>query len=67
MPVSIVATLVCDEVRVEHNGKLILLGVYTPNILVPQIPFTFPILTFFQLLDSCDLPYRDPHATLGPA
>jgi hypothetical protein len=52
MPVTVVATMVCDEVRVEHNGKLILIGVYTPNILVPQIPFTFPMLTFFQWLSS---------------
>jgi hypothetical protein len=23
MPVTVVATMVCDEVRVEHNGKLL--------------------------------------------
>jgi len=49
VPVSIQATLICDDLRVEQSGKLILIGVYTPNIIVPQIPFTFPGLAFFQL------------------
>lgn len=42
----------CDDIRVENNGKLILIGVYTPNPLVPQIPFVFPALSFFQLWES---------------
>lgn len=45
-------TIVCDEVRQENNGKFILLGVYTPSIVVPQIPFVLPSLTFFQCLES---------------
>jgi hypothetical protein len=43
---------VCDEVRREDNGKLIIIGLYTPNILIPQLPFTFPSLSFFQVFDS---------------
>jgi hypothetical protein len=51
-------TLICDEVRVENNGKLIIIGMYGPApgassvILVPQIPFVFPTLSFLQWLDS---------------
>jgi len=45
-------TIMCDEVRIENNGKFILLGVYTPNITVPQLPFVLSSLTFFQVLDS---------------
>ena len=25
-------TLMCDEVRVENNGKLMIIGVYTPDM-----------------------------------
>lgn len=45
-------TLICDDVRREDNGKLILLGLYTGNIAVPQIPFSLPLLTFFTALES---------------
>jgi hypothetical protein len=45
-------TLICDEVRREDNGKLMILGVYTPDIAVPQIPVVLPTLTFFQSLQS---------------
>jgi hypothetical protein len=42
----------CDEVRIEINRKFMLIGVYTPNISVPQLPFVLPSLTFFQMLES---------------
>ena len=45
-------TILCDDVRQENNGKLILLGMYTPDISVPQIPFVLPMLTVFQCLDT---------------
>lgn len=41
-------TLICDDVRVEVNGKLIIIGLYTPNILIPQLPFVLPSLSFLQ-------------------
>ncbi len=44
-------TLMCDEVRQENNGKFMILGLYTPNIAVPQLPFVLPSLTFFQWLE----------------
>lgn len=45
-------TLLCDEVRQENNGKFIILGLYTPHMTVPQIPFPVPAVTFFICLDS---------------
>ena len=50
-------TIVCEQIRKEDNGKLILLGVYTPNIASPQLPFVLPSLTFFTCLES-DKPGR---------
>lgn len=52
MPLTLRHTLICDELRIENNGKLILIGVYGPQIIVPQIPFVFPSMTFVQWLDS---------------
>ncbi len=52
MPITSRYVLVCDEVRKEDNGKLIIIGLYTPNILIPQLPFTFPSLTFFNAFES---------------
>lgn len=45
-------TIVCDEVRREDNGKLIIIGVYQKVIAIPQLPFMLPTLTFFQSLES---------------
>jgi hypothetical protein len=38
--------IVCDEVRQESNGKLLILGMYLDNMGVPVVPFTLPVLTF---------------------
>jgi len=42
----------CDEVRQESNGKFLILGLYTPDMSIPQIPFVTPSLTFFIALES---------------
>jgi hypothetical protein len=44
--------LMCDEVRQEITGKLILLGLYTPDIGVAQVPVLLPSLTFVCGLES---------------
>ena len=48
-------TFMCDEVRVENNGKLMIIGMYTPDMSVPQIPFLVRTLTFFTSVES-DVP-----------
>jgi hypothetical protein len=42
--------VLCDEVRQELNGKYILLGVYTPDMAVGQLPIVVPALTFFVVM-----------------
>jgi len=42
----------CDDIRREDNGKLLLIGVYGQSIAVPQFPATLPSLVFFQGLES---------------
>jgi hypothetical protein len=44
--------LTCDEVRQEANAKYIIIGLYTPDLTIPQIPFGLPSLTFFLALES---------------
>jgi hypothetical protein len=52
MTISAKYVLVCDDVRREDNGKLIILGLYLPDMCVSQIPFPIPILTFLMNLES---------------
>lgn len=48
-------TLMCDDIRQEMSGKLILIGVYMDKVAVPHTPFSYPSLTFFQVFE-CDGP-----------
>ena len=45
-------TLMCDDARREDNGKIILIGLYMDAIVVNQLPFILPQLTFFSVLDA---------------
>jgi hypothetical protein len=44
--------LALDDVRQENTGKLIIIGLYTPDISAASIPATLPTLSFVQVLDS---------------
>jgi hypothetical protein len=52
MPITQKHAIVCDDVRMENNGKWIIIGMYTPDMAVPQIPIVLPSLTFFAWLES---------------
>lgn len=70
MPVSHKFSLICDEVRREDNGKFMIIGLYTPNVAVPQIPFVLPSLTFFNYLQAdtageWDIRFRLTHLETG--
>lgn len=44
-------SIICDDVRREDNGKLIILGMYVGIIVVQSFPVilpTFTVLTFFE-------------------
>ena len=48
MALELKYTIMCDDVRQENTGKLILIGMYMGNITVTQLPFLLPTLAFFQ-------------------
>jgi hypothetical protein len=52
MPITQKFSLVCDEVRQESNGKFMILGMYTPDMVVASIPYVAPIITFMSWLES---------------
>ena len=45
-PIKIDYAVLSDDIRHENNGKLILIGIYASDILLP----TFPSVLAFQLL-----------------
>jgi hypothetical protein len=45
-------SVMCDEVRQENNGKFIVIGMYTPDMAVFQLPYVCPVLTFLFWLES---------------
>ena len=45
-------SIMCDEVRLENNLKFMILGMYTPDMSVPQLPFLQPVLTFLFWLEG---------------
>jgi hypothetical protein len=54
-------TLICDEVRQENTGKLLVIGLYLDNMGVSQIPFMLPSLTFLFAFENDrlgDYPFR---------
>jgi hypothetical protein len=52
MAISQKFSIMCDEVRVENNGKFLIIGMYTPDMAVFQLPFVAPVLTFLLWLES---------------
>ena len=52
MPITQKFSIVCDEVRQENNGKFMVLGMYTPDMAVAQIPYVAPVITFLLWLES---------------
>jgi hypothetical protein len=50
--------IVCDDARREDNGKLLLVGVYAGNIIVPRFPATL-LLCLVIAVDAAG-PYEVP-------
>lgn len=40
--------IICDDVRQEHNGKSILIGVHAGDIIVPNFPAIFPLALWLE-------------------
>ena len=51
------SALICEDVRTELNGKLILIGVYSSDIGVPQFPTRMNLSVWMQLYATtkCDI------------
>jgi hypothetical protein len=45
-------SIICDDVRREDNGKLMILGMYVGTIVVPQLPTIMPTLTMLLFLED---------------
>lgn len=56
--VSIDYAILCDEIRQEDNGKLLVIGMYTGDILIGNFPGTLPltILLHGQSDADCSVP-----------
>jgi len=72
MVVTHLYTLICDDIRREDNGKFIVIGLYTPHISVPQIPFAMPTLSFVTAFRAeggaamkCDFKFTLQHLESG--
>jgi hypothetical protein len=44
--------LVCDEIRLEMTGKLILIGTYTSDMMIPAPGFVTPQMVFFLIFEG---------------
>ena len=53
---KIANAIICEDVRVEGNGKHIILGVFSADILVRELPAFIPIMLWLQLDDIGDEP-----------
>ena len=43
MKITLRYILISDDVRTENNGKLMLIGLYGDEILVPRLPLAIPL------------------------
>lgn len=50
--------MICDDVRVENNGKTIIIGIYHDNIIVPELPFVMPNLVTWTKWDVTKGPIK---------
>ncbi len=42
--------IICDDVRKEDNGKIILIGVYPAGILTSSLPSQLAFMTYFEVI-----------------
>jgi len=48
---KIANAIICDDIRVERNGKQLIIGVYSSDIVVPEAPALIPIMLWLQIDD----------------
>jgi hypothetical protein len=57
MPLKILNAIICDHVRIEDNGKHILIGVYVGSVVFPGFPSMLAPTLWLQLIT--DAPNQD--------
>lgn len=50
--------MICDDIRVENNGKTIIIGIYHDNIIVSALPFVMPQLVTWTKWDVIESPLK---------
>lgn len=55
---KITSALICDDIRREITGKDILIGVYAGDLIVPAVPFTFPLTVWCELSPDDTGPHK---------
>jgi len=81
LPFKVEYSIVCDHIRREDNGKLILIGVYGGSILVPSLPAAFGLSQFVRvtptgpgaadvefrvLFEGTEIAKAEAHLAIGP-
>lgn len=56
--------MICDDVRVENNGKTIIIGIYHDNIIVSGLPFVMPQLVTWTKWDVAKGPIKNFEFTI---
>jgi len=50
LPFKVPTVVMCDDIRMEHNNKFILVGVYNGTLLVGGFPAQIPLCWWLQLI-----------------
>jgi hypothetical protein len=65
---QILNTLVCDDVRLENNGKEILIGVYNGTVIIDNVPALLPTFSIRILVKPTEIrEYNINGAITGPS
>ena len=49
---EIITAILCDDIRIEDNGKFMLLGVYSGGIIVPQMPIKLSYCLYLEAIPT---------------
>jgi hypothetical protein len=47
--IKLVQAIVCDDIRIENNGKFIFIGAYFDNIVLPNLPSILFLALWFRI------------------
>lgn len=64
---TVVSAVLCDEVRIENNGKYLLIGVYSGGIVLDRLPLTFGVSAYIEAALPAGTTKIEISCTLGEA